>query len=77
MHEFRHGKYRHPSIQGSAAREAETAVYRGLGIIQDGEEVTELAMAEIAAMRMLFKVGSPEDDALRTEPQRRCSCAGL
>lgn len=59
------------------ARAAETAVCRGLGIIQDGEVVTELAMAEFArrfegqvqgqvlqAMRVLFKVDTPEQEAV-------------
>jgi hypothetical protein len=56
---------------------AETMVCRGLGIVQDGEEVTELSMAEfarhfkgevsdqvMAVMRALFRVGSPADEAL-------------
>lgn len=57
------------------ARKAETMVCKGLGIIKDGEEVTEWALAEFAsrfkgrveeevikAMRALFKVGTDEDD---------------
>lgn len=57
------------------AKKAEALVCKGLGIIQDGEEVTEQAMNEfarrfdgqvpenvLAAIRALFKVGSPEDD---------------
>lgn len=59
------------------AKAAETAICRNLGIIQDGEEITEQAMAEfarrfegqvpdhvLAAMRVLFKVGTPEDEEL-------------
>ena len=56
---------------------AEALVCRGLGIVQDGEEVTELAMTEFArrfkgqvteevlkALRALFKISAPEDLAL-------------
>lgn len=56
---------------------AETALCRGLGIIQDGEVVTEQAMQVFAenfcgevpdhvlsAMRLLFRIASPEDDAV-------------
>jgi hypothetical protein len=52
-------------------------VCRGLGIVQDGEEITERAMDEFAkrfqgrvpedvldAMRALFKLGTPEEDDL-------------
>jgi hypothetical protein len=58
------------------ARKAEMMVCKGLGIIKDGKEVTEWALAEFAsrfkgrveedvikAMMALFKVGSEEDDA--------------
>lgn len=57
------------------AKVAEAVVCRGLGIIKDGEEVTEQAMEEfvahfkgqvhedvIKAMRMLFKVDTPEEE---------------
>uniref|UniRef100_A0ACD6A9Q3 Uncharacterized protein n=1 Tax=Avena sativa TaxID=4498 RepID=A0ACD6A9Q3_AVESA len=56
---------------------AETVVCRSLGIIQDGEEVTEQAMAEfsrrfqgqvpghvLATMRVLFRVNTPEEEAV-------------
>lgn len=61
----------------SVARAAETLVCRSLGIIKDGEEITEQAMDEfarrfqgevpdhvIAALRVLFKVDSPEEDGI-------------
>jgi hypothetical protein len=57
------------------ARQAETFVCRGLGIIKDGEVVTEAALQEFAhrfegqvsadvllAMRALFRLGVPEDE---------------
>jgi hypothetical protein len=59
------------------ARAAETLVCRTLGIIQNGEEITELALAEFArrfegqvddkvlsALKVLFKVDSPDAHAL-------------
>jgi hypothetical protein len=59
------------------ARKAESMVCKGLGIIKDGEEVTDWALAEFAsrfkgrvdeevinAMRALFKVGSEDDDGM-------------
>lgn len=58
-----------------AKRQAETFVCRGLGIIKDGEVVTEAALQEFAhrfegqvsadvllAMRALFRLGVPEDE---------------
>uniref|UniRef100_A0ACD5TNK3 Uncharacterized protein n=1 Tax=Avena sativa TaxID=4498 RepID=A0ACD5TNK3_AVESA len=69
---------------------AETAVCRGLGIIQDGEVVTELAMQVfadkfkgevsdnvLAAMRQLFRVGTPEDDAIDDALLGHGGAAGL
>jgi hypothetical protein len=57
------------------ARKAEAVLCRGLGIIKDGEEVTQQAMEEFAArfqgqvtqevidaMRVLFNIGSDDDD---------------
>ncbi|KAM0918081.1 hypothetical protein ACQ4PT_009085 [Festuca glaucescens] len=57
------------------AKVAEAVVCRGLGIIKDGEMVTEQAMEEFAArfkgqvdedvikaMRVLFKVDTPEEE---------------
>jgi hypothetical protein len=58
------------------AKRAEAMVCKGLGIIKDGEEVTDWAMAEFAqrfkgrvdeevlgAMMALFKIRSDEEDA--------------
>ena len=69
---------------------AEVAVCRGLGIIQDGEDVTEAAMAEFArcfdgevsgramgALRALFKVATPEDDAIEEALLSHGGAAGL
>jgi hypothetical protein len=60
-------------------RKRRFVVARGLGIIKDGEEVSEQAMAEfarrfqgqvhdhvLAAMRSLFKLGEKEDDDIDT-----------
>lgn len=57
------------------ARKAEAVLCRGLGIIKDGEEVTQQAMEEFAArfqgqvtqevidaMRVLFNIGSDDED---------------
>jgi uncharacterized protein YbaP (TraB family) len=65
-------------------------VCRGLGIVKDGEEVTELALHEFAkmfegqvsvevltAMRALFKVGSAEDDAIDDALLQQAGAAGL
>jgi hypothetical protein len=59
------------------AAAAETLVCRGLGIIQDGEVITELALQEFArrfdgqisdevfeALRALFKVASPDEEEI-------------
>jgi hypothetical protein len=59
------------------AKQAELTLCKGLGIIQDGEEITEQAMAEFAwhfkgrvsdevlgAMRALFKINEDVEDGL-------------
>jgi hypothetical protein len=61
----------------SVAQAAEAFICKGLGIVQDGQEMTELVMKEfmrqfegqipddvMQALRELFKVGSVEDDAV-------------
>jgi hypothetical protein len=63
---------------------------RGLGIIQDGQEITELALQELerrfenkipddvlAAVRAMFKVQSPEDDAVNDALVSHGGAAGL
>jgi hypothetical protein len=72
------------------AKEAETAVCRGLGIVQDGEEVTENALEEfarlfagevsdraLAALRVLFKMATPDDDELDEALLGHGGAAGL
>jgi hypothetical protein len=72
------------------AQAAEEFVCRGLGIVQDGEMVTELAMQELGrrfegevpphvlqAMRALFQVGSQEDDAVDDALLSHGGAAGL
>jgi hypothetical protein len=59
------------------ARAAETLLCRDLGIIQEGHEITKLALQELerrfenkipddvlAAVRAMFRVQSPKDDAI-------------
>jgi hypothetical protein len=72
------------------AQAAEAFICKGLGIVQDGQEVTELAMKEFArrfegqipddvmqALRELFKVGSVEDDAIDDALLAHGGAAGL
>jgi hypothetical protein len=72
------------------AQAAEAFVCRGLGIVQDGQEVTELVMNEfarrfegqipdgmLAALRELFQVGSPEDEAVDDALLLHGGAAGL
>jgi hypothetical protein len=69
---------------------AESFVCRGLGIIQNGEEVTELAMQELsrrfegqvpdhvlAAMRELFQVGFQEEEEIDAALLSHGGAAGL
>jgi hypothetical protein len=72
------------------AKEAEAFVCRGLGIVQDGEEVTEIAMKEfasrfagevpehvLAAMRALFRVQAQEDEDVDAAILSHGGAAGL
>jgi hypothetical protein len=72
------------------AAAAETFVCRGLGIVKDGQEVTEAAMAEfalrlkgqvsdevLAAMRALFKVATPEEEEMDDALLQEGGAAGL
>ena len=72
------------------AKEAETAVCRGLSIVQDGEEVTELALEEfarlfagkildraLAVLCILFKMATPDDDELDEAMLGHGGAAGL
>jgi hypothetical protein len=72
------------------AQAAEAFICKGLGIVQDGQEVTELAMKEFARrfegqipddvmqpLRELFKVGSVEDDAIDDALLMHGGAAGL
>lgn len=72
------------------AAAAETLVCRGLGIVKDGQEVTEAAMAEfalrlkgqvsdevLAAMRALFKVATPEEEEMDDALLQEGGAAGL
>jgi hypothetical protein len=72
------------------AKAAESFICRGLGIIQNGEEVTELALQELsrrfegqvpdqilAAMRELFQVGSLEEEEIDAALLSHGGAAGL
>jgi hypothetical protein len=72
------------------ARAAETMLCHGLGIIQDGQEITEFALQELerrfenkipddvlAAVRAMFRVQSPEDDAVDDALLSHGGAAGL
>jgi hypothetical protein len=72
------------------ARAAEAFVCRGLGIVQDGEEVTELALQELARrfegevpdhvltmLRELFRVSSQEEEEVDKTLLQHGGAAGL
>jgi hypothetical protein len=72
------------------ARAAEAFVCRGLGIVKDGEEVTELALQELsrrfegevpdhvlATLRELFKVSSQEEEEVDEALLQHGGAAGL
>jgi hypothetical protein len=84
------GKLKTKGKSKPVAQAAEAFVCRGLGIVQDGQEVTELVMNEfarrfegqipdgmLAALRELFQVGSPEDEAVDDALLLHGGAAGL